>query len=476
MWKPEYTAKLKEICGDKAVLVDPAQRLGYSSDALGFHHGDPDCVVIPASTGELKRVLEATRGFDAPYTIRGAGTGLSGGAIPGQGGLVIHTSRLKNILKIDPENFYCEVEPGVVHQRLNEALEPHGLFYPPDPSSGFACTLGGNIAENAGGIRCFKYGVAAGYLLGVEFVSSRGELVRLGGPAGGQGGAALDWKRLMCGSEGMLGTFTRLWLRVRPIPEATRTFLASFKDLKSTSDAILGVVHQPETPVACEMLDQNTVRLVESSPMAVGLDPDSWALLVEINGPGAIVEAQAPRLESLLKEKGAVSVSSTADPMERLKLWKARKVAGGLTGQISPDVMVQDAVIPRSKIHEVLEMVYRETAARDIASVTIFHAGDGNLHPNFLFDARKEGDLAKVKELGRVLMKTVADLGGSLSGEHGIGADKAEYMPLMLGEKEMALHASVLDVFNPDHQVNPGKVFPQRDFTGCCAPEAEAGA
>ena len=472
MWKPEYSAKFKALCGSQAVLDAPSQKLVYASDALGFHQGEPDCVVIPQTADQLKGIVDLARELDIPYVARGAGTGLSGGAIASQGGLVIHLSKLKSILEIHPDDFYCVVEPGVVHQRLNDALQEHGLFYPPDPSSGFACTLGGNIAENAGGIRCFKYGVAASYLLGVEFLTVSGELVKLGGPAGGLGATqGLDWKRLLCGSEGMLGVMTKLWLRLRPIPEATRTFLASFQDLRSTADCIVDVVHQPDTPVACEMMDRNTVQLVESSPMAVGLEKGSWALLVEINGPSSLVEAQAPKFEALFKFHGATQVRTTADPIERLKLWKARKVAGGLTGQISPDVMVQDAVIPRSKIHEVLELIYKETEARDIPSVTIFHAGDGNLHPNFLFDARKEGDLKKVKELSRQLMQTVADLGGSLSGEHGIGADKMEFMPLMLGPAEMKLHEQVLTLFNPHHQLNPGKVFPNRNFTGCCAAE-----
>ena len=421
--------------------------------------------MLPGSVEELKQVLAWVRAQDAPYTLRGAGTGLSGGAVAVEGGLIIHVSRLKRILHIDPENQVAEVEPGVVHQALNKALEPFGLFYPPDPSSGFASTLGCNVAENAGGIRCFKYGVTAHYVLGLEVMTPAGEIVRLGGSAGGLGPAGgLDWKALFVGSEGLLGVILRVWLRLKPIPEATQTFLAAYRDLDQATAAIVDLIQHPLIPVAAELMDKHCVRLVEASPFKVGLDPDCWALLAEINGPQALVDGYGPEIADLLQKHGPVSLKTTTDPVERLKLWKARKVGGGLVGQISPDVMIQDAVIPRHKLAEVLNDIYAESERANIPVINLFHAGDGNLHPNFMFDGRDPVQAAAVKELGARLMAKVVAVGGTLSGEHGIGNDKMDYLPLLFSPLEMAAHEAVALLFNPSSQLNPGKVLPRRRF------------
>lgn len=468
MLSPHFLTDLRRLCGADSVLTAPAQLLAYESDGLGFSRHRPDAVVIPRDAGQLAEIVTLMKTEDAPYVIRGAGTGLSGGAVAAQGGLLIHLSRLNKVLEINPAAFYACVEPGVVLNVLNEMLEPLGVFYPPDPSSGFSCTLGGNVAENAGGIRCFKYGVTANYVLGLELITPDGELRRFGGPEGGQG--PLDWKALFVGSEGLLGTFTRIWLRLKPLPGKPCTFLATYPNLESAAGAIVDLVHHPAIPVAAELLDQNTVRLVEASPMAVGLPKDCWVLLVEINGPDALVHAQKPGIEGLLKGRGALTLSSTEDTVERLKLWKARKVAGGLVGQVSPDVMIQDAVIPRSRLAEVLREIYAESERQDLPVINVFHAGDGNLHPNFMFDSRDPSQVERVKAAGKHLMQVVLRAGGTLSGEHGIGFDKMEYLPLLMGERELALQQAVASLFNPDHQLNPGKVLPHRVFTGCCAP------
>jgi glycolate oxidase len=453
------------LLGPAHVLTSDAALTAYDNDALTQGRHRPEAVVLPGDAEELKRVLALARLEPEPYTIRGAGTGLSGGAVTVQGGLLIHLSRLKRILSIDPLNLVAEVEPGVVHAALNKAVEAHGLFYPPDPSSGFASTLGGNVAENAGGIRCFKYGVTANYVLGLELVTPSGELVRLGGPAGGLGPAGgSNWKALFSGSEGMLGTFLKIWLRLKPLPEATRTFLATYASVEHATAAIVDLVHHPLIPVAAELMDPHCVRLVELSPFKAGLDPGSWALLAEINGPQAVVDAYAGDIEALLKRHSAGSVRSTADLTERLKWWKARKMSGGLAGQVSPDVMVQDAVIPRTRLAEVLAEIYRESEAEGIPVINLFHAGDGNLHPNFMFDARIPGQADAVRRLGKRLMEKVIAVGGTLSGEHGIGSDKMEYLPLIFGPAELAAQAAVAATFNPDSQLNPGKLLPQRRF------------
>jgi glycolate oxidase subunit GlcD len=462
---PKFLEESRKLCGSAHVLTGPAALAAYDSDGLSFHRYPPDAVILPGSVDELKAVLALLRREDCPYVVRGAGTGLSGGAVAAQGGVMLHLSRLKRILSVDPVNLVAEVEPGVVLNALNKHLEPLGLFFPPDPSSGFACTLGGNVAENAGGIRCFKYGVVANYVLGLEVLTPDGTLVSLGGPAGGKGGAlGADWKTLFVGSEGLLGVILRIWIRLRPIPEATRTYLATYPTLESASAAIVGLVHHPFIPVAAELMDPNCVRLVEASPFKAGLDPDSWALLAEINGPQALVDAYGPDIEALLKAAGSTSLKSTADGAERLRLWKARKVGGGLTGQISPDVMIQDAVIPRSRLAEVLTFIYAEADAAGLPVINLFHAGDGNLHPNFMYDGRVPEQVEAVHRVGKRLMEKVVAVGGTLSGEHGIGNDKLDYLPLLFSPLTLAVHRSVAELFNPTNQLNPGKVLPQRRF------------
>jgi glycolate oxidase subunit GlcD len=460
-----FLKNCRRLCGPEHVLTTPAALAAYDSDGLSFHRYPPEAVVLPGSVEELKTILDWMRAENAPYTLRGAGTGLSGGAVAAEGGLLIHLSRLKRILSVDPFNQVAEVEPGVVLNNLNRHLEPLGLFFPPDPSSGFACTLGGNVAENAGGIRCFKYGVVANYVLGLEVMTPDGEQVRLGGPAGGLGPAlGQDWKTLFVGSEGLLGCILKIWIRLKPIPEATRTFLATYKDLENASAAIVGLVHHPVIPVAAELMDRHCVRLVESSPFRVGLDPDAWVLLAEINGPAALVDAYAPDIEALLRNNGAASVQSTSEAAERAKLWKARKVGGGLCGQVSPDVMIQDAVIPRSRLAEVLAYIYAEADREGLPVINLFHAGDGNLHPNFLYDGRIPEQVAAVKRVGSRLMEKVVAVGGTLSGEHGIGNDKLNYLPLLFSRATLAVHQAVALTFNPEARLNPGKVLPQRRF------------
>lgn len=475
---PKFLKTSRRLCGPTHVLTGPAALAAYDSDGLTYRRSPPEAVILPGSVEELKAVLALLRHEDCPYVVRGAGTGLSGGAVAAEGGVVLHLSRLKRVLSVDPLNLVAEVEPGVVLNALNRHLEPMGLFFPPDPSSGFACTLGGNVAENAGGIRCFKYGVVANYVLGLEVLTPDGTSVTLGGPAGGLGGAlGADWKTLFVGSEGLLGVILRIWVRLRPIPEATRTYLATYPSLESASAAIVGLVHHPLIPVAAELMDPNCVRLVEASPFKAGLDPDSWALLAEINGPQALVDAYGPDIEALLKAAGATSLKSTADRAERLKLWKARKVGGGLTGQVSPDVMIQDAVIPRSRLAEVLAFIYAEADAAGLPVINLFHAGDGNLHPNFMYDGRVPEQVEAVHRVGKALMEKVVSVGGTLSGEHGIGNDKMGYLPLLFGPRTLAVHRCVAETFNPTHQLNPGKVLPQRRFKPVPpGKEAHAGA
>ena len=460
---------LKQSVVRGRVLTSPAQLAGYDADGLGYKTFRPDAVVIPADADEMVRVLQSAKQLGVPICIRGAGTSLSGGPVAAQGGVIVHTSALRSVRKICTDGFWCEVECGVTLNQLDDALKPHGVFYPPDPSSGPVCTLGGNVAMNAGGAHCFRYGVTSNYVLGVEAILLDGSVHRFGGPAGGRGPWREDWKRFMVGSEGTLGAFTRFWLRVLPRPDKVWTFRATYADLITAEKAIHALVAHSSFPVAIELMDPRCVAMVENSPMAVGLPKDSFMLLTEIDGPPELVDARVEAVAEILRSAGSRDVVFSDDETQRQKLWKARKAAGGLMGQLSADFVVQDAVIPKRALAELLQLVYDEADAAGIRAVNVFHAGDGNLHPNFLFDSRKPGELEKVELIGKRLMQRVVDVGGTLSGEHGIGNDKTAYMPLVFGPETTRIQLAIPAVFNPRHQLNPLKVFAERRF------EAEGG-
>lgn len=446
------------------VLTSPAQLTGYNTDGLGYKRFRPDAVVIPADADELCDLLAASDQLAMPIVIRGAGTSLSGGPVAAQGGIVVHLSALRTIGTICPEGLWCEVQTGVTLHQLDQALAPYGLFYPPDPSSGSVCTIGGNVAMNAGGAHCFRYGVTGNYVLGVEAVLLDGTVRRWGGPGGGRGRYQEDWKRLMVGSEGTLATFTRFWLRLLPRPQKVWTFQAIFDDLQLAQDAIHGLVGHSAFPVAIELMDPRCVALVESSSLAVGLPPDRFVLITEIDGPQPLVDARVESVADLLRQRGAQAVQYSDDPERRERLWKARKVAGGLMGQTSPDLVVQDAVIPKRALAQTLELIYREADAAGVPVVNMFHAGDGNLHPNFLFDSRVPEQRQRIEAISHTLMRWIIDVGGTLSGEHGIGNDKIQYMPLVFSEQAMRLQRAAEAAFSPDHQLNPLKVFQHRRF------------
>jgi len=460
----ELETQLKRTVTRGRVLTAPAQLAGYDADALGYKTYRPDAVVLPADADELVRLLQGCREINVPVSMRGAGTSLSGGPVAAQGGIVVHTSALRKVAHVHADGLWCEAECGVTLSQLDAELKPHGLFYPPDPSSGPVCTLGGNVAMNAGGAHCFRYGVTSNYVLGVEVVLPDGRVHRFGGPAGGRGPWREDWKRLMVGSEGTLGAFTRFWLRVLPRPEKVWTFRATYADLIQAERAVHSLVAHSSFPVAIELMDPRCVEMVENSAMAVGLPKDAFMIVTEIDGPQALVDARVQSVADILTAAGSADVSFSDDEEQRNRLWKARKVAGGLMGQISPDFLVQDAVIPKRALADVLQLVYDEADEADLSVVNVFHAGDGNLHPNFLFDARQPGELEKVEQISKRLMHRVVEVGGTLSGEHGIGNDKTAYMPLVFGEEAMRLQLAVPAVFNPLHRFNPLKVFTQRRF------------
>lgn len=456
--------RLRQIVRRGQVMTSAAQMAGYDTDGLGYKCFPPDAVVIPADCEELSALMAVSDRFDTPIIVRGAGTSLSGGPVAAQGGIIVHTSALRSINRICPEGLWCEVESGVTLRQLDNALVEHGLFYPPDPSSGMVCTLGGNVAMNAGGAHCFRYGVTGNYVLGVEVAMLNGSIHRFGGPAGGRGPWREDWKRFMIGSEGTLGTFTRFWLRLLPRPEKTWTFSATFRGLASAEKAIHALVGHHSFPVAIELMDPRCVALVENSPMAVGLPPNVYLLITEIDGPRDLVDSRVESVAELLTAASALQVDYSDLPTDRDRLWRARKAAGGLMGQMSADLVVQDAVIPKSALHDTLQLIYQQADDAGIPVINVFHAGDGNLHPNFLFDSRVPGELEKIEKINKSLMKWVIDVGGTLSGEHGIGNDKMSYMPMVFGGEGTRLQLAVAATFNPNHQLNPSKVFAERCF------------
>jgi glycolate oxidase len=320
------------------------------------------------------------------------------------------------------------------------------------------------VASNSGGIHCFRYGVTGNYVLGVEVILMDGSVVRFGGPAGGRGDWQEDWKRLFVGSEGTLGIFTRFWLRLIPRPEKVWTFRATYSGIDGASQAIARLAGHCAFPAAIEFMDPRCVDMVENSPMAVGLPKSSYMILTEIDGPTELVDGRVEMIATILRECGSTDVSYSDQASDRTALWKARKVQGGLLGQISPDFVVQDAVIPKARIGEMLHFIYEQSDAAGIAVTTILHAGDGNLHPNFLFDRRVPGEFEKVEKIGKALMQKVSEMGGTLSGEHGIGNDKSAYMAEHFGATGQAVQMAIPTVFNPTHKLNPLKVFPERAF------------
>lgn len=444
------------------VLTERAQVAVYETDALAFKRFTPEMVVIPGNVEELVALVKTLREAAVPYTVRGAGTSLSGGPVAAAGGVVVHLSKLRNIQEINAEEGYAVVESGVVLNQLDAALKPHGLYYPPDPSTGTVCTLGGNVAMNAGGIHCFRYGVTGNYVLGVEAILTDGRVVRFGGPAGGRGPWRDDWKRLFVGSEGTLGTFTRFWLRVIPRPEKVWTFRATFPTLDGASEAVRRLSRHPSCPAAIEFMDPRCVDMIENSPMRVGLPKGSFMILTEIDGPPELVDGRVDAIADLLRGCGSDDPRWSDREDERTALWRARKVQGGLLGQVSPSFLVQDAVIPKSALGEVLHFIYEKADAAGVPVVTIMHAGDGNLHPNFLFDDSRPGELERVEAISKALMKKVSEVGGTLSGEHGIGNDKMAYVPEHFGPTGTAMQLAVSAAFNPGNRLNPLKMFPER--------------
>ena len=451
---------LTGIVGARHVRTAPAERLTYARDGLPTHRRVPAVVVLPGSRDELVAVVRLLAAHDVPFVPRGAGTGLSGGALADGAAVLLVLTRLNRILSLDPANRVAVVEPGVVNVRLSAAAAPHGLYYAPDPSSQTACTIGGNVAENAGGPHCLKYGVTAQHVLALEVVLADGRIAQLGSPGGEPWGP--DMVGLFVGSEGNFGIATRIAVRLLPLPRAVRTLLAAFASLRAAGEAVSAVIASGIVPAALEMMDQSCIRAVEDSVYAAGYPRDAAAvLLVELDGRSdEAVAAETATVQELLAAHGAASIRVAADQRERERLWQGRKKAFGAMGRLSSDLVVQDAVVPRSALPEVLETIGRIAAAYQLTVSNVFHAGDGNLHPNISFDARVPGLRARVDAASTAIMEACVAAGGTITGEHGVGLDKLRYMPLIFDAESLSAMRAVRRVWDPEERVNPGKVVP----------------
>ncbi|HEX8181955.1 MAG TPA: FAD-linked oxidase C-terminal domain-containing protein [Pyrinomonadaceae bacterium] len=450
---------LRAIVGADGVINEPAELLVYECDGLTQHKHRPRAVVFPTSTDEAAAVVKELARAGVSFAPRGAGTGLSGGALALDQGVVIELARMRRVLKVEPENRLAIVEAGLVNAQLSRAVAAHGLHYVPDPSSGASCTIGGNIAENAGGIHCLKYGTTTDHVLAARVVLSDGTVIDLGGA--GAEAPGYDLLGVFVGAEGTFGIATEATVRLVPLPPAVRTLLADFADVNAASRAVSAIIAAGLVPAALEMLDGATIRAVEASVFAAGLPPDAEAaLLIELDGLEAGLDDEAAQAEAICRAHGARHVRRAADEAERKKLWAARKGAFGAMGRLAPDLMLQDAVVPRSRLPEVLADIYRIGAHYHLRLANVFHAGDGNLHPLICFDLRDADEVRRVEAASHEIVETCVRAGGTITGEHGVGLDKKAYLPLIFSADDLATMLQVRAAFDPSGLCNPGKIIP----------------
>ncbi|HEY7517878.1 MAG TPA: FAD-linked oxidase C-terminal domain-containing protein [Methylomirabilota bacterium] len=458
--KSALRRELETIVGAGGVLSDPDELLVYESDGLTLFRALADFVVFPRSADEVSAAVKLANRERVPFVARGAGTGLSGGCLPAEGGLVLSLMRMNRVLEVDYDNHVAVVEPGLVNLHLSWAVGPRGYYYAPDPSSQQACTIGGNIANNSGGPHTLKYGVTVNHVLGLEVVMPDGEIVWLGGRT--RDVVGYDLAGIFVGSEGTFGIATKIVVRILRKPQAVKTVLAVFDRVDDASAAVSSIIARGLVPAAVEMIDQLTIQAVEDA-FGCGYPRDAAAaLLIELDGLAVGMPAQAERIVAACRDSGAREVRTAADEAERQLLWKGRKSAFGAYGRVSPAYMVMDGVIPRTRLPYVLGRVNEIVAAHGLRVGNVFHAGDGNLHPNILYDPRRPGEEARVVEAGAQIMKVCAEVGGSISGEHGIGLEKSDFMPFIFSAADLAFMQKVKTAFNPTGLCNPGKVFPTR--------------
>lgn len=451
-------ANLAGIVGAKRVLVRESELLVYSSDGLPGYTKVPGLAVFPGTRDEVIAVVRELARANVPFVPRGAGTGLSGGALA-DGVVLLGLNRLRRIISVDTANQLAVVEPGVVNTVLSREVAQHGLHYAPDPSSQAACTIGGNVAENAGGPHCLKYGVTLNHVAAVTAVLPDGTVHSFGNAAGEAAG--YDLVGTFVGSEGCFGVAVDVTVRLQRNPQAVRTLLADFVSIDSAARAVSAIIARGILPAALEMMDAPTIRAVEASIYAAGYPVDAAAvLLIELDGFEAGLDDDVATVVSLCSGAGARSVRVAKDDAERLRLWQGRKKAFGAMGRVSPHLVVQDAVVPRTKLPAVLERIHEISTRYRVKVCNVFHAGDGNLHPNIPYDAHDADESARVHQAMREIMELCIDVGGSITGEHGVGIDKLPYMNRLFTDETLRAMCDLRDVFDPERRANPGKVVP----------------
>ena len=445
------------------LIRDQAERLTYESDALVHLRAIPGAVVLPASTAEVQAVVRLCHEAKVPFVARGSGTGLSGGALPHPDGVLIGLSRLNHILDIDIPNLRVTVEPGVTNLEISRRVAPFGCYYAPDPSSQSVCSIGGNIAENSGGAHCLKYGFTVHHVLGVEAVLADGSLVTIGSAALDPQG--LDLLGVVVGSEGTLAVVTKATLRLLRRPEAVLTLLAGFDSLDQAGDAVSAFISSGIIPAAVEMMDRLTIDAAEAS-VQPRFPKTNAVLIVELDGPAVEVNELFATVEDRCRRSGAITVEIAREQDQRDRIWKGRKAAFAAMGRVSPNYYVQDGVVPRTKLSEVLRRIRDLEARSGLRIGNVFHAGDGNLHPLICYDEAIPGQAVHAEQVASEILQYCIDAGGAITGEHGVGADKKVYMPKMFGEVDLDAMQLVRCAFDPSGLCNPGKVFPTPRLCG----------
>jgi glycolate oxidase len=456
-------ARLRSIAGDEWVYTADHELRTYESDGLLQYRATPAAAVLPSTAEQVQAVVKACADAGVPWVARGSGSGLSGGALPISNGVLIVLTRMKRILEIDLDNARVCVEPGVTNANVSAAVGP-GFFYPPDPSSQIVCSIGGNVAENSGGAHCFKYGFTTNYVTGLEIVLGDGEMIQLGGMELDAPG--YDLLGAFVGSEGTLGVATKIWLRVVPSPETVKTLVAFFDSTHEAGEAVSEIVQGGVVPAAIEMMDAKAIEASEQAAHAGYPTDRGAALLVELDGAESECEARFDEVVAICERCGSDDVRVARDEAERQRFWKARKAAFAAMGRISPNYFVQDGVIPRTKLPEVLERIEALGAEYGMVVANVFHAGDGNLHPLVCYDGAVEGEAERAEELSALILDACLDAGGSITGEHGVGVDKKKHMPKMFAEEDLDAFQRLRCAFDPAGLANPGKLMPTPRLCG----------
>jgi glycolate dehydrogenase FAD-linked subunit len=455
--------EFRRICGPDAVLREPLQLLTYECDALPHLREQPALVVLPGSAAEVRAVVKLCARESVPFVARGHGTGLSGGALPVAGGVVISLARLNRVVDVDIANKRVTVEPGVTNLEITRRVAPFGYYYAPDPSSQQVCSIGGNIAENSGGAHCLKYGFTVHHVLAVEAVLPDGELVEIGSTLADAPGP--DLLGLLIGSEGTLAVVTKAVLRILRRPESVQTLLAAFDTISAAGEAVSNIIGAGIVPAAVEMMDRLAIRAAEAA-VHPNFPPADTILIVELDGPRAEVRELFTTVEDTCRRAGATTIEIAQDDEQRARIWKGRKAAFAAMGRVSPNYYVQDGVVPRTKLPEVLGRIRDLDERSGLRIGNVFHAGDGNLHPLICYDERIPGQSALAEDVAREILTYCIEAGGSITGEHGVGADKRDYMPRMFSQDDLDVMQQMRDAIDPGRLCNPGKVLPTPRLCG----------